>query len=478
EENSPQQPQQQQRPEAVVFASFYNASRRQPLLLASLADGADKSERLRGRGLSYQLSHPALLTKHRVRPLKPPAAAPAATPAWQLIRPRPRPTPPRRSGSDNDSDDGERGRGPKDDAEETSPIRAVEIESPFFDYMTSQSPDIFAESPLNQTRIVESADLRSGRRERGSASPPPSPPPPRPPRASSPPPPPPQPSAAVEKTVTLQVPQQRTRKTSRGSATEKPQLAVKSPTPLAVQNGAKSSQNNSVSDASKATTETKEQQAAAAMATQLQKEQPVERKRRWLTLTELIDCFHCLHVYHKVDTYQYRHSFSDLRGIASASARDSTPSKKSAGTGTGQSREVDRSLQDRGAGPVFLLVDSLEPSEIILSMSVLSRWPESYSVSLAASSARAGVGLDEVQRKPRDPPNPGSCVAELHNWKSPRLGQQFKRVRTSGTKAVSLSLPAGRHCLRLFARAPTAFVCCLASASQLWVGSEEEILPS
>uniref|UniRef100_A0A1I8FQ87 UDENN domain-containing protein n=1 Tax=Macrostomum lignano TaxID=282301 RepID=A0A1I8FQ87_9PLAT len=50
EENSPQQPQQQQRPEAVVFASFYNASRRQPLLLASLADGADKSERLRGRG--------------------------------------------------------------------------------------------------------------------------------------------------------------------------------------------------------------------------------------------------------------------------------------------------------------------------------------------------------------------------------------------------------------------------------------------
>uniref|UniRef100_A0A1I8IE60 PHD-type domain-containing protein n=1 Tax=Macrostomum lignano TaxID=282301 RepID=A0A1I8IE60_9PLAT len=495
EENSPQQPQQQQRPEAVVFASFYNASRRQPLLLASLADGADKSERLRGRGLSYQLSHPALLTKHRVRPLKPPAAAPAETPAWQLIRPRPRRRPtvplsdlPRRSGSDNDSDDGERGRGPEDDAEETSPIRAVEIESPFFDYMVTDQ--LHQRRPAS--RPTSSLSRRSTRRqslspqicevddESADPPPPPPPPPPSPPPPPPalppppPPPPPPQPSAAAEKTV---VPQQRTRKTSRGSATEKPQAAVKSPTPLAVQNGAKSSQNNSVSDASKATTETKEQQAAAATATQLQKEQPVERKRRWLTLTELIDCFHCLHVYHKVNTYQYRHSFSDLRGIASASARDSTPSKKSAGTGTGQSREVDRSLQDRGAGPVFLLVDSLEPSEIILSMSVLSRWPESYSVSLAASSARAGGGLDEVQRKPRDPPNPGSYVAELHNWKSPRLGQQFKRVRTSGTKAVSLSLPAGRHCLRLFARAPTAFVCCLASASQLWVGSEEEILP-
>uniref|UniRef100_A0A1I8FAX4 SH2 domain-containing protein n=1 Tax=Macrostomum lignano TaxID=282301 RepID=A0A1I8FAX4_9PLAT len=373
-------------------------------------DGADKSERLRARGLSYQLSHPG--TAHQA----------SETPAWQLIRPRPRRRPtvplsdlPRRSGSDNDSDDGERGRGPEDDAEETSPIRAVEIESPFFDYMVTDQlhqrrpaspPDIFAESPLNQTPIVESADLRSRRRERGSASPaaspafPASPPPALPP--PPPPPPPPQPSAAAEKTV---VPQQRTRKTSRGSATEKPQAAVKSPTPLAVQNGAKSSQNNSY--ASKATTETKEQQAAAATATQLQKEQP--------------------------------------------------------------SREVDRSLQDRGAGPVFLLVDSLEPSEIILSMSVLSRWPESYSVSLAASSARAGGGLDEVQRKPRDPPNPGSYVAELHNWKSPRLGQQFKRVRTSGTKAVSSA----------FQLAGTAsdYSPALRQLSQLWVGSEEEILP-
>uniref|UniRef100_A0A1I8FN99 CARMIL_C domain-containing protein n=1 Tax=Macrostomum lignano TaxID=282301 RepID=A0A1I8FN99_9PLAT len=116
---------------------------------------------------------PALLTKHRVRPLKPPAAAPAETPAWQLIRPRPRRRPtvplsdlPRRSGSDNDSDDGERGRGPR-----MMQRRLRQFEPSITPAQTSQSPDIFAESPLNQTPIVESADLRSRRRERGSASP-------------------------------------------------------------------------------------------------------------------------------------------------------------------------------------------------------------------------------------------------------------------------------------------------------------------
>uniref|UniRef100_A0A1I8FCJ5 Serine/arginine repetitive matrix protein 1-like n=1 Tax=Macrostomum lignano TaxID=282301 RepID=A0A1I8FCJ5_9PLAT len=212
------------------------------------------------------------------------AAAPAETPAWQLIRPRPRRRPtvplsdlPRRSGSDNDSDDGERGRGPEDDAEETSPIRAVRDRVPVFrlyDQLHQRRPASRPTSSLsrrsNQTPIVESADLRSRRRERGSASPAALPrrlprlPNRLPCRLLRLSPPPPQPSAAAEKTV---VPQQRTRKTSRGSATEKPQAAVKSPTPLAVQNGAKSSQNNSVSDASKATTETKEQQAAAATAT-------------------------------------------------------------------------------------------------------------------------------------------------------------------------------------------------------------------
>uniref|UniRef100_A0A1I8FFU2 Uncharacterized protein n=1 Tax=Macrostomum lignano TaxID=282301 RepID=A0A1I8FFU2_9PLAT len=70
------------------------------------------------------------------------AAAPAETPAWQLIRPRPRRRPtvplsdlPRRSGSDNDSDDGERAEAPRMMQRRLRQFEPLEIESPFFDYM-------------------------------------------------------------------------------------------------------------------------------------------------------------------------------------------------------------------------------------------------------------------------------------------------------------------------------------------------------
>uniref|UniRef100_A0A1I8IVJ2 40S ribosomal protein S6 n=1 Tax=Macrostomum lignano TaxID=282301 RepID=A0A1I8IVJ2_9PLAT len=57
----------------AIFASYYDATRRQPLQVTSLADCANKSEQLRQRGFSYLYSHPVQLTKFR---------------AWKLIRPK------------------------------------------------------------------------------------------------------------------------------------------------------------------------------------------------------------------------------------------------------------------------------------------------------------------------------------------------------------------------------------------------------
>uniref|UniRef100_A0A1I8FCQ1 Kinesin motor domain-containing protein n=1 Tax=Macrostomum lignano TaxID=282301 RepID=A0A1I8FCQ1_9PLAT len=269
--DSPQQPQQQQRPEAVVFASFYNASRRQPLLLASLADGAEQ-ERTTPRPRPLL---PAEATRHCSQASGSAAEASgssaAATPAWQLIRPRPRrrPTvplsdPPRRSGSDNDSDDGERAEAPRmmqRRLRQFEPLRS----SP---RRPSQSPDIFAESPLNQTRIVESADCEvettRARIRLPAAFPAASSPPPA---ASSPPRRHHSRQPAVEKTVTLQVPQQRTRKTSRGSATEKPAVScqvVADSTRRSKRLPNLRAETTRCQTLTKATTETKEQQAAAA----------------------------------------------------------------------------------------------------------------------------------------------------------------------------------------------------------------------
>uniref|UniRef100_A0A1I8F843 CW-type domain-containing protein n=1 Tax=Macrostomum lignano TaxID=282301 RepID=A0A1I8F843_9PLAT len=379
EENSPQQPQQQQRPEAVVFALVLQRQQTSAAP-AGLSGRWRRQERTtRGRGLSYQLRPPG--TAHQ--------ASGSAAEA---------------SGSSARSDSG---LAADPTSTSTSQINYTSVRSA----LQPVAPDIFAESPAQpDANRLSPQDLRSGRRERGSASPAAFPG-----RLLGPPPPPPSASPAahhsrqpplrrlcLEPLMPLFI-----------KATEKPQLAVKSPTPLAVQNGAKSSQNNSVSDASKATTETKEQQAAAAMATQLQKEQPVERKRRWLTLTELIDCF--------------------------------------------QVEKLIAAFQDRGGGPVFLLVDSLEPSEIILSMSCAEPVAR---VLLSQPGCEFGKSR------------------QLHNWKSPRLGQQFKRVRTSGTKAVSLAFqPAGTASDYSPALRQLSSAAWPQPASKLWVGSEEEILP-
>uniref|UniRef100_A0A1I8F3U6 ATP-dependent DNA helicase n=1 Tax=Macrostomum lignano TaxID=282301 RepID=A0A1I8F3U6_9PLAT len=96
---------QQQRPEAVVFASFYNASRRQPLLLASLADGADKSETTPAAEASpTQLSHSHCspsIGRQSLSPQicevdgrgadPPPRRSPAASPASRTACPLPPP---------------------------------------------------------------------------------------------------------------------------------------------------------------------------------------------------------------------------------------------------------------------------------------------------------------------------------------------------------------------------------------------------
>uniref|UniRef100_A0A1I8F958 Serine/arginine repetitive matrix protein 1-like n=1 Tax=Macrostomum lignano TaxID=282301 RepID=A0A1I8F958_9PLAT len=225
------------------------------------------------RGLSYQLSHPALLTKHRVRPLKPPAAAPRRDSGLAADRPRPRRRPtvplsdlPRRSGSDNDSDDGERAEAPR-----MMQRRLRQFEPSQINYTSADQP-VAPTSSLsrrsNQTPIVESADLRSRRRERGSASPrspaafPASPPP------ALPPPPPPRRHHSHQAPLLrrLWFHSSGLGRHHRGSATEKPQAAVKSPTPLA-----DSKRTTRCPDASKATTETKEQQPLQPTATQLQK---------------------------------------------------------------------------------------------------------------------------------------------------------------------------------------------------------------
>lgn len=69
-------------------------------------------------------------------------------------------------------------------------------------------------------------------------------------------------------------------------------------------------------------------------------------------------------------------------------------------------------------------------------------------------------------------------ICERHYWKTILVGDLFKRMRTTGVRAIALRLPKGRHCLKLYVRAPLGYHLQLASSTQFVYGDEEAVLPS
>uniref|UniRef100_A0A1I8F767 Uncharacterized protein n=1 Tax=Macrostomum lignano TaxID=282301 RepID=A0A1I8F767_9PLAT len=156
-------PQQQQRPEAVVFASFLQRQQTSAAP-AGLSGRWRRQERTTPRPRPLLPAEPpGTAHKHRVRPLKPPAAAPrsdsglAADPTSTSTSTDCAAERARHDGAEaiNDSDDGERGRGPRMMQRRLRQFEPFEIESPF--RTICQSPTSSLSRRLNQTRIVEFA---------------------------------------------------------------------------------------------------------------------------------------------------------------------------------------------------------------------------------------------------------------------------------------------------------------------------------
>uniref|UniRef100_A0A1I8FX77 RNase H domain-containing protein n=1 Tax=Macrostomum lignano TaxID=282301 RepID=A0A1I8FX77_9PLAT len=503
------------KPEVAIFASYYDATRRQPLQVTSLADCANKSEQLRQRGFSYLYSHPVQLTKFRVCPLEPPKP-PEEIPAWKLIRPKvKRPLP--RSEAPDASACGEVG-----DAvgvTEEKPICAIEVESPFVNYKVDPVP-----LPQSTSRPTSSLSRRSTRPET----------PPNPPidefDESA-------PDWDVQEAERRAREAEEARLAAEREAEERRQAelapgageAGAAADKLAAPDSKAGGKSAKTAAAPAAANAPKQQQAAETAGSSapnitvqhsgsqldalieskseldpsLNGKQKSAEHKKWLDLSELVECFHCIHVYHKVHTYQHRQTHSDLKNIANSG----TPAKETRKSAAGAAAPISNSDE---RSPMFLMVDSLEPTEIIFSMSALCRWPEPPQP-VSAPTPTAGAAPQQLQKSGREftklsgddgsgradtptaggedaqaasaaasgpePLVPGSFISEFHSWKTLRIGAPFKRLKTTGTKAISLNLPPGRHVLKLFTKAPLGYHCKMVSSSPFNFGTEEDILP-
>ncbi|XP_025099309.1 androglobin-like isoform X4 [Pomacea canaliculata] len=235
--------------------------------------------------------------------------------------------------------------------------------------------------------------------------------------------------------------------------------------------------------------------------------QPEVQKSRkvWMDLDEFCICFKTLYIFHKPHTYAYNQRHSDLRNVnptttATLPKADKKISAATVGQVPGHDSGVLSGTDDKSQ--FFLFVDSLMPIEIIVSFSVLARWFDQQQVItseekrvrvkdsekeptlLSASSPLEGVpgslSKEHATLLPPPPPPPvtaGTLVAEPYSWKSLVTGHPILRIKTTGTRAAVLTLPAGRHVLRFIMTSPLGYHVHMCSIVNFIFGDEETVMP-
>lgn len=150
-----------------------------------------------------------------------------------------------------------------------------------------------------------------------------------------------------------------------------------------------------------------------------------------------------------------------------------------------------------GGQPYFFLIDSLNPSRVIVSLSVSPKEEPRYSgdqlepvkpAELAdpdapiLATAPDGAGDDdaEQQKEPERPkivlPTNGAVFIEEYIWNEVETGKDVLQLATNSSVSAPLDLPAGRHIFRVVLDCPHAYSLSLSSQQELTFGEEEEVL--
>ncbi|KAM8873469.1 androglobin-like [Synchiropus picturatus] len=384
-------------PELLVCAAFYNHQSQKNS--SGFKQMADFSEYLRRYELSQMLSHIVLLTRTRACPLEPPPK-PETVPRWKLIRPRkeilitdePRITPM-----------------PK-------PEEFIEISSPFIAMNTQISepevPDTeaVAVKPKPKRKRSYMSHLMSiveGENENEEPEP----------RKLSP---------------------TQTRTTSASSIIEEE-------APL--EDTKKEGEDQIDEDQPDNPEETEEPSVSVKSLL----------KETWIDKEDFANCFQTLLVFHKPQKYQYQFKASHLKinilTKAMCLAASATTSPSNGPTTELFSVAGPECAEVRGIH--YMCMDSLEPSEILISFSALLLWNETAQELRSISAV---------------------LLAQPHCWKNQKPRLHILTIKTTYSKAIMLNLPAGRHVLAFHARATHGYHIHLCSKSPFVFGDEDTII--
>ena len=203
-----------------------------------------------------------------------------------------------------------------------------------------------------------------------------------------------------------------------------------------------------------------------------------QMKMAWLDFDDFMACFKYIVIFHKTNTYPHVKTFTDMKGQVVTRDRRLTST-------------TFNGLQSEDKAVYFLTVDSLEPIELVFSVSAICKWPEvtGHVPSVRNRELDSMSDVTSVSAIPntaggesQNPPNANNCSGELlverHSWKSLANGPTILRLHTYSVRATALMLPAGRHVLRLVVGAPLAYHLTVCSMAAFSLGEEDLVMQS
>ncbi|KAM9339252.1 androglobin [Symphorus nematophorus] len=392
--------------EVVVCANYY------PLQPHTKSFGfgqmANSSELLRQYGLSLLYSHIVLLTRIRACQLEAPPKPPPV-PRWKLIRPRKKIV-------------------VTDEPQKlplSKPERFIEVASPFLSYRVKSSvgpiPELEAKqsaqrkhshgSPLVSIAEREETESREGLEpdaaECTTASP----------------------NSTIDK---VEVTAEDRKKDDDDISNDRPKSAMKEPIP-----------------------DIPEEPAHV---------KPILQET-WVDLDDFAKCFQTLVVFHKPQMYAHCIQKSHFKSTVLSKTATGTNC-----TGSATHSLTTGSLPETSAvaspecpevrGTHYLCVDSLQPSQILISFSALLLWGDTAEEKKEMSAACGSALL----------------IAHSYSWRSLRSQLPVLTIETTSSKAARLNLPPGRHVLSFHAKAALGYHVHLCSATPFIFGDEETIM--
>ncbi|XP_007547579.1 androglobin isoform X1 [Poecilia formosa] len=187
----------------------------------------------------------------------------------------------------------------------------------------------------------------------------------------------------------------------------------------------------------------------------------------WVDMDDFAKCFQSLLVFHKPQMYSHHIQKSQFKStVLSKDMGSISGSATSCQYPTNRSVDIASAECSEARGTYYLLVDSLEPCEILIGFSALLHWGD------------IGEKASPVEKTSFGMHRSAALLIQPQSWTSLQAQLPVLTIKTTFSKTAVLTLEPGRNVFSLHVHSTLGYHIHLSSETQFMLGDEETIMPS